>query len=222
MKTWKDPDVKELFELDDSLTEEGWSAADAGDVDFIPTERIPGLRALMNETDGPVTTYIRHKAAIYLTYWGYEDGVEYIANEVAKSSEDRGGIFVHRLHGYDITLELFARALSGYLALKSDAGEWESAAKLVRSTAKTIIKTACVDSFEIESFFHREVGDHYAGRRLIDDPAIFQRYLVAMLDQKDNRRQGYKPHDAVKFFEKYDREFLQTELDRRGLKASDI
>ncbi|MEO9969383.1 MAG: hypothetical protein ABJG15_06065 [Hyphomonadaceae bacterium] len=218
--------MSQLFELDVSLTEERRVPVDAGDVDFIPTERIHGLRALMNETDGPVTVYIRHKAAIYLTEWGYADGVEYIATEVRKSVEDRVGAFDHRLRGYDITLELFMRALMGYRVRKCSQGEKdETARRLIRPIVKAIIEIACEESFEIRDVFYAEVGDDYEewyDERLIDDPAVFQRYLIAMLDQKDDRRQGYKPQDAVKFFERYDPEFLKQELLSRGLTKEDV
>ena len=75
MRTWKDPDVKALLRLDESLTEDGDQPADAGEVDFIPTDRIPALIALMNEEGGPVQKDVRNQTAIYLAEWGYEEGV---------------------------------------------------------------------------------------------------------------------------------------------------
>ena len=114
VKTWKDPDVKALLRLDGSLTEDGNPPADAGEVDYIPTDRIPALIALMNEEGDPVQKDVRNQAAIYLAEWGCEEGVKYIEEEVFQSADERARTHEHRMGDIDITPEVFMRALIGY------------------------------------------------------------------------------------------------------------
>ena len=212
MKTSKDPDVMLLLRLDGGLTEHGDQPADAGDVDFIPTERVPALIALMNEADGPVQKYVRNQAAIYLAEWGHKEGVKYIEAEMSKPAHERTATHKHRIGAYDITPELFMRALVGYWCLADDEGRSDEAKLLVRPGLRKIVIAAMTERFEIHSILSWAINDHFGRQNLVGDDNVLKDYLCAMLDQNDNGKQGYKPKDAVKFFEKYDPDFLKQEL----------
>lgn len=221
MITWDDSIAKAALDLR-GLREDGGDAVDAGDVDLIPVERLPMLRALMSETDGPVQTYVRHQAAIRLASWGYEDGVEYIEQQVAKGLHEDVGVMAHRMYSYDITFELFLRSLNDYWAFRSDAGDGKAAFARITPVLKKIVHMACSESFEISEILSKELDHWYVGRRSINDPKLLHQYLIAMLDQKDTAKQHRKPDDAVSFFLKYDPDFLTEELARRNLSVADF
>jgi len=219
--TSQSPGIRELFSLE-GLTEPDFEPVGPGDVDFIPTDRFPALIGLIDETGGPVAKSFRNEAAIYLTYWGCEDGVNYIEAEVSAPSRERVSSHAHRMGSFDITPEIYMRALMGYWAIKSDMDDGVAAANLVRPALSKIIKLAHTEQFEITSIFNMHVDDFYIGRRIFTDSKVFRDYLCAMLDQKNNGRQMYKPKDAVKFFEVYDPDFLKQELKTRGFNLKEF
>jgi len=213
--TSQSPGVRELFSLE-GLTKPGWEPAGPGDIDFIPSERFPALIALINETDGPVEKTLRNETAIYLTYWGHEEGVNYIEAEVSAPPGERSSTHLHRMVSFDITPEIYMRALMGYWAIKADMDDGVAAANLVRPALSKIIKLAHTEQFDITSIFDMHLNDFYIGKRIFTDSSIFQDYLCAMLDQRDSGRQMYKPKEVVRFFKVYDPDFLKQELETRG------
>ena len=222
MKTSKNPDVEALFRLDGSLTEDGNPPADAGEVDYIPTDRIPALIALMNEEGDPVQKDVRNQAAIYLAEWGYEEGVKYIEAEVFKPVDERARTHEHRMGDIDITPELFMRALIGYWTILSDQDRSEEGKNRIRPALQRIVKLAEQQPFEINSILYWEIDEYFGPQNLIGDREVLGSYLIAMLDQKESDQHQYKPKKAVEFFEKYDPVFLDQELKARGLTRADF
>lgn len=222
VKTWKDPDVKALLRLDGSLTEDGNPPADAGEVDYIPTDRIPALIALMNEEGDPVQKDVRNQAAIYLAEWGCEEGVKYIEEEVFQSADERARTHEHRMGDIDITPEVFMRALIGYWTILSDKNRSEEGKKRIRPALQRIVNLAEQQQFDINSILYWEIDEYFGPQNLIGDRDVLGSYLIAMLDQRESGRHGYKPKQAVRFFEKYDPVFLDQELNARGLTRADF
>ena len=165
---------------------------------------------------------VRNQAAIYLAEWGYEEGVTYIEAEVSKLADERACTYEHRMGDIDTTPESFMRALIGYWTILSDKNCSEAGKNRIRPALQRIVNLAEQEQFEINSILSWEINEYFGPQNLIGDREVLGSYLIAMLDQRESGRHGYKPKKAVDFFEKYDPDFLERELKARGLTKADF
>lgn len=113
------------------------------DLEDVSKERVDKLRDLLHSDD----LAVRFDAALLLTNWGVEDGLNTLIDLFEKG--ETKGFIPHHLHPYDDTNKHILDALIGYWASQTDLHKEQEARKRMYPTIISIIKQAVHSAYSI-------------------------------------------------------------------------
>ena len=185
------------------------------DLEDVPKERVDKLRDLLHSDD----LAVRFDAALLLTNWGVEDGLNTLIDLFEKG--ETKGFIPHHLHPYDDTNKHILDALIGYCASQTDLHKEQEARKRIYPTIISIIKQAVHSSYSIAQIgflikkdldIHKEVYTEYI--------PVLEDFLTAIIDDKE--RNYWRIHDALKLLLEVDELFVQKILTEKGKTLADF
>lgn len=181
------------------------------DAEDVSESRIEDVKQLLKNSD----KYIVFQAAKLLTSWGIDDGF----NVLTRLFRDHqlSGMIIHRLHGYDDTLQHVLNALISYWATKSDLGsqQREEARKNIYPYVAEIINLSSHSPFEINGLFWMVVKYNYT-----EYFPLLKKYLEVIIDRPEIY--GWKIHDVMEVLLKIDPNFVNELLLKKGKTLQDF
>lgn len=185
---------------------------DDEDIDF---DRIPELHRLLTPNAVKNDLEIPLEAALVLTSWGDDKGLEYLEYVESLGPEDwYGAGYSHKFGNFDTTREWMLSAISFYSGAHLDRSGNDAKRERIFPIVSSILKASETHKFQfnfLSVILRRSYNEYDAG---------LKSYLCAMLAD-DSGFHHHKPADAVKFFEKYDPRYLDVALARAGKIRSD-
>lgn len=183
---------------------------DKEDIDF---ERIPKIKNLLKPASNWKEIYIPLEAAQILASWGNNEGLNYLKYVIELRPDKWGNGELHRLRNYDTTYEWIGKSIFWYCIRHNYNFKDTKTKELIIEIFSRILEFASEQRFEVPFL--------YAFKELLADDMRkpLRKYLRAVL--ANDKFHYYKSKDAVKFFIKYDPQFLEKTLNDLGKNISE-